>query len=107
MLKNIAFLDVYAKFSLKGVRMQRLKKAFLFILGFMVVPRFLSAVIMQALNREELDLLSGFFAIIYLLIYFSFPVLYRGKIREKIPNRYLFYVLLYLPFAALFVLIYL
>ena len=64
--------------------MQRLKKAFLFILGLMVVPRFLSAVIMQALNREELDLLSGFFAIIYLLIYFSFPVLYRGKIREKI-----------------------
>ena len=32
--------------------MQRLKKAFLFILGLMVVPRFLSAVIMQALNRE-------------------------------------------------------
>ena len=64
--------------------MQRLKKAFLFILGLMVVPRFLSAVIMQALNREELDLLSGFFAIIYLIAYFSFPFLYRGKVKEKI-----------------------
>ena len=104
---DIAFIFFGVSFNFNGEKMERLKKAFLFILGFMVVPRFLSAVIMQALNREELDLLSGFFAIIYLLIYFSFPVLYRGKIREKIPNRYLFYVLLYLPFAALFVLIYL
>ncbi len=87
--------------------MQRLKKAFLFILGLMVVPRFLSAVIMQALNREELDLLSGFFAIIYLLACFSFPFLYRGRIKEKITNRYLFYGVIYLPFIVLFVLIYL
>ena len=87
--------------------MQRLKKAFLFILGLMVVPRFLSAVIMRVLNREELDLLSGFFAIIYLLAYFSFPFLYRGKVKEKITNRYLFYGILYLPFIVLFVLIYL
>ena len=89
------------------MRMQRLKKAFLFILGLMVVPRFLSAVIMRGLNREELDLLSGFFAIIYLLAYFSFPFLYRGKVKEKITNRYLFYGILYLPFIVLFVLIYL
>lgn len=87
--------------------MQRLKKAFLFILGLMVVPRFLSAVIMRVMNREELDLLSGFFAIIYLLAYFSFPFLYRGKVKEKITNRYLFYGILYLPFIVLFVLIYL
>jgi len=91
----------------KVMMMQRLKKAFLFILGLMVVPRFLSAVIMQALNREELDLLSGFFAIIYLLAYFSFPFLYRGRIKEKITNRYLFYGVIYLPFIVLFVLIYL
>ena len=86
--------------------MQRLRKAFLFILGLMVVPRFLSAVIMYALNRDELDLLSGFFAIIYLLAYFSFPFLYRGKVRKKITNRYMFYALLYLPFIVLFVLIF-
>ena len=87
--------------------MQRLKKAFLFILGLMVVPHFLSAVIMHMLNREDLDLLSGFFAIIYLIAYFSFPFLYRGKIREKISNRYLFYAMLYLPFVVLFALLYL
>ena len=85
----------------------KIKKAFLFILGLMVVPLFLSAVIMQALNREELDLLSGFFAIIYLIAYFSFPFLYRGKVKEKITNKYLFYGVIYLPFIVLFILIHL
>ena len=42
----------------------------------------------------------------YILVYFIFPFLYRGKVKEKIPNKYLFYLLLYLPFALLFVWIY-
>lgn len=87
--------------------MQRLKKVFYFILGLYVVPELLSAILTTVLKIENHRFFAGYLAIIYLLVYFIFPVLYRGKIRENIPNKYLFYTLLYLPFAALFVLIYL
>lgn len=106
MLKNIAFLDVYAKFSLKGVRMQRLKKVFLFILGIVIIPVILGKFLSWIVGCEDYQGIN-FFGLVFFLIYVIFPVLYRGKIREKIPNRYLFYVLLYLLFAALFVWIYL
>ena len=86
--------------------MQRLKKVFLFILGFVFVPFILGKIFSLVIGCEDYKGIH-FFGLVFFLIYVIFPFLYRGKIREKIPNRCLFYALLYLPFVALFVLIYL
>lgn len=86
--------------------MKKLKKVFLFVLGGVLIPFILGKILSLVVGCEDYQGIN-FFGLVFFLIYFIFPVLYRGKVREKIPNRYLFYVLLYLPFVALFVWIYL
>ena len=85
--------------------MQRLKKAFLFILGLYIVPVFLGDVCAFIFGYSYFKDFAGYFVVVYFLVYFIFPFLYRGKIREKIPNRYLFYAMLYLLFSVLLVFI--
>lgn len=86
--------------------MQRLKKIVYFLVGLYLVPVIIGILLFWLLGHDDYRYVD-FWGCVYFLVYFIFPVLYRGKIREKIPNRYLFYVLLYLLFAALFVWIYL
>ena len=81
--------------KLKGVVMRRVKKAFLFLLGLNIVPCFLGALMAKICGSEEFASFAGFFLLVYLVIYFSFPRLYTAKMQERFPNKYLLYALLY------------
>lgn len=86
--------------------MKRLKKVFLFILGIVIIPVILGKFLSLIVGCEDYQGIN-FFGLVFFLIYVIFPFLYRGKVKEEIPNKYLFYVLLYLPFVVLFVWMYL
>jgi len=86
--------------------MQRLKKVFLFILGIVFIPVILGKFLSWIVRCEDYRGIN-FFELVFFLIYVIFPFLYRGKVKEKIPNKYLFYLLLYLPFVVFFVWMYL
>ena len=101
MLKNIAFLDVYAKFSLKGVRMQRLKKAFLFILGLYIVPVFWGHISALIWGDSYFETFAGYFVVVYFLSYFLFYLLHKKCLLKRLSNKYVFYVILYFIFWIL------
>lgn len=80
-----------------------MKKIFLFIIGFFLIPTILGSATAYLHNMENYETYVGYWGSIYLLIYILFPLIYRDKIKQKI-NKYAFYVLLY---SLLFVLTYL
>ena len=81
--------------------MQRYKKAFLFILGFLLIPEILSKLTGLMFNLYDEQLLIGYFAFVFLFIYFSFPFLYRKDTPKRFPNKYTFYAIQYLIFWIL------
>lgn len=83
---------------MKGQKMQKLKKAFYFLLGFLFIPEILSELTALILNLYNSRLLVGYYALVFLIIYFAFPFLYRKDIPKHFPNRYAFYGILYLIF---------
>ncbi len=80
-----------------------MKKIFLFIIGFFLIPTILGSATAYLYNMENYETYVGYWGSIYLLVYILFPLIYRNKIKHKI-NKYTFYVLLY---SLLFVLTYL
>ena len=78
--------------------MQRYKKALLFVLGFLFIPEILSRLTGLMFGLYDERLLVGYFAVVFLLIYFSFPILYRKDVPKRFPNKYGFYALQYLIF---------
>lgn len=86
--------------------MLRLKKIFYFVLGMLVVPAVLGKVVAGVVGADVFDGIN-FFGLVYFLVYLLFALLYRGKVKEMVPNRYVFYGGLYLPFIGLFVWLYL
>lgn len=86
--------------------MKILKKIILFIVGMVIVPFALGKSLSLMVGCEDYKGFS-FFSLVFFLLYMIFPFLHRGKIKEKIYNKYVFYVLLYIPFVMLFVWMYL
>ncbi len=80
-----------------------MKKIFLFIIGFFLIPTILGSATAYLYDMENYETYVGYWGSIYLLLYIIFPLIYRGKIKHKI-NKYTFYALLY---SFLFVLTYL
>jgi len=78
--------------------MQRLKKAFLFVLGLEFVPLFLGNINALIFGEEYQKVFSGYFLLVYLVVYFSFPFLYQKDTSKRFPNKYMFYAVLYFIF---------
>ena len=83
--------------------MTMLKKIVYFILGLIIVP-FGVGLPFLFLGSDVYEDAIEFFGGVYLIIYLLFPLLYRKKLQKFIPNRYVFYGVLYIPFIILFLL---
>ena len=78
--------------------MERAKKITLFIAGLLVIPAvvaFLTAFILKIDIFERLYI-SLFFD--YMIAYILTPLLYRPKIKKYIPNKYIFFSLIFFVF---------
>lgn len=80
--------------------MLNLKEICSFIAGLIVVP-FVFSLIFAFLTTSDYEDSIDFFWGMYLIVYLLFPLLYRGKLKNIIINKYVFYGLLYLPFIIL------
>ena len=87
--------------------MSRLKKILYFTVGEIVVPFLLGAANAFIFGNDTFNFFYGYFLLVFLLCYFLFPVLYRGKMVEKFPSRCAFYGMLYLGFEILGILLFL
>ena len=85
----------------KGKKMQQLKKIFKFVLGLFIIPVIISLPFLF-LGIDYYEYAIGFFGLAYFVIYLIFPLLYRNKIQKIVPNKYIFYTILYIPFFILF-----
>ena len=63
-----------------------MKKIFLFIIGFFLIPTILGSTTAYLFNLENYETYVGFWGSIYLLIYIIFPFIFRGKIKQSILN---------------------
>ena len=81
--------------------MQTLKKALYFLLGFWFIPEILSELTSLILSVDDSRLLVGYYALVFLIIYIAFPILYRKDVPKRFPNKYTFYGVLYLIFWIL------
>lgn len=81
--------------------MLNLKKICYFIIGLVFIPLVFSAICAFITTSDYEDNID-FFGGMYLIVYLLFPLLYRGKLKNIIINKYVFYGLLYLPFIILF-----
>lgn len=78
--------------------MQKLKKVLLFILGLTFIPPFLGHINASVFGESYFKSFSGYFVIVYLLIYFTFPFLYSKDTPKIFSNKYTFYAVAYLIF---------
>ena len=78
--------------------MDKVRKIFHFILGWLSVPFVLSL-----FTLFVLDFKSGisFWSLIYLIGYILFPLLYRGNVSIKFSNKYMFYGVIYFILAVI------
>lgn len=81
--------------------MQKLKKAFYFMLGLNVVPFLLSIPYAYILQADNLKEFWAYWFIAYFIIYLIFPLLYKENIQKHVPNRYAFYGIIYIVFFIL------
>lgn len=80
--------------------MLNFKKICYFITGLVFIPLVFSAICAFITTSDYEDNID-FFGGMYLIVYLLFPLLYRGKLKNIIINKYVFYGLLYLPFIIL------
>lgn len=71
-----------------------MKKIFLFIIGFFLVPAILGFATAYLFNMENYETYVGFWESVYLLIYVIFPFIFRGKIKQSV-NKYIVYTIIY------------
>ena len=78
--------------------MQSVKKVIFFILGYFFIP-----IVMAMLTSFALEIKEGrsFWGIIFLIAYMLFPLIYRGNISKKFPNKYIFYGVIYIVLAVI------
>ena len=76
--------------------MINIKKIVYFTIGFLSVSFIFGLITAMLLKTEEYELFVEVWGIIYLLIYLLFPMIYHGKIAEKIPNKYVMFAIFYL-----------
>lgn len=81
-----------------------MKKIFLFIIGFFLIPTILGSTTAYLFNLENYETYVGFWGSIYLLIYIIFPFIFRGKIKQSI-NKYIFYTVIYTLLFLIFCLL--
>lgn len=81
--------------------MLNLKKICYFVSGLLLIPLVFSA-ICAFITASDYEDNIDFFGGMYLIVYLLFPLLYKGKLKNIITNKYVFYGLLYLPFIILF-----
>jgi len=81
--------------------MKRLQKAFLFVLGLCLVPLLVGNVSALVFGDDYRQVFSGYFLLVYLLVYFSFPLSYRRDVPKYFPNKYMFYAVQYFIFWIL------
>lgn len=81
--------------------MPQLKKILKFVLGLFIIPMIISLPFL-VLGVDCYADAAGFFGLVYFVIYLLFPLLYRNKIQTIIPNKYMFYIVLYIPFFVFF-----
>lgn len=81
--------------------MLNLRKICYFIIGLIVIP-FVFSLIFAFFTASDYEDSIDFFGGMYLIVYLLFPLLYKGKLKNIITNKYVFYGLLYLPFIILF-----
>lgn len=86
--------------------MYRLKKIFYFLAGLILFPVIAGLILHWGFGYDDDYRYANFWGFAYFLVYLIFSFLYKGKVREKIPNRYIFYALLYIPFVLLFIVLY-
>lgn len=82
--------------------MTYLKKVVYFTVGVLLVPFILGLITLWLVGSEDYETFYGFWCGVYLLIYIFFPFVYRGKIAQKIPNKYVMYAILYSVMGILF-----
>ena len=71
-----------------------MKKIFLFIIGFFLIPTIMGGITVLLFNPENQETYISFWGSIYLLIYILFPFIFRGKIKQSI-NQYAFFAIIY------------
>lgn len=82
-----------------------IKKAILFIFGFLVIPSFLGYITAFLLtDQENYKKYISLWEIIYIISFILFPILHRGKLKNKVPNEYIFYLIIYTTLFLLFLL---
>lgn len=86
--------------------MINIKKIVYFTIGFLSVPFILGIITAMLLKTEEYELFAKVWGIVYLLIYLLFPMSYRGRIAEKVQNKYIMFAILYSVAFAIFFLFY-
>lgn len=72
-----------------------MRKIVYFIIGILVVPAVFGMATSYFFGSDDYETFVGFWGVVYLLIYLLFPLIYRGKIVQKISNRYMMYAIPY------------
>lgn len=85
--------------------MNSIKKIIYFTTGILIVPFTLGIVTSWLLNSDDYERYVGFWGSVYILIYILFPVIYRGKVSEKISNKYIMFLIFYLIAAIILLLL--
>ena len=82
----------FVRLYLRGIDM---RKIVYFITGILVVPAVFGMATSYFFGSDDYETFVGFWGSVYLLVYLLFPLIYRGKIAQKIFNRYMMYAILY------------
>ena len=71
-----------------------MKKIIFFIIGAIIIPMLMSGLTALIFSPQDYERYAGFWWSVYLLIYVSFPFIYRPAIKQKM-SKPAFYVLIY------------
>jgi len=81
-----------------------MKKIIFFIIGFFLIPTALGSATAYLFNPENYETYIGFWGSIYLIVYVTFPFIFRGKIKQ-FTNKYTLYTLIYVLLFFIFYLL--
>ena len=74
------------------------KKILFFILGYIFIPIGLALTTSFLYKIVDFHTMVSYFQIVFLIVYFAFPILYRKDMPKRFPNKYMFYALQYFIF---------
>ena len=74
------------------------KKILYFLLGYIFIPIGLALTTTFLYKIIDFHIMVSYFQIAFLIVYMTFPVLYRKDMPKRFPNKYMFYALQYLIF---------